>query len=89
MVAFGTSAPELAVSLGAAVQGRGHIALGNVVGSNVFNILGVLGLSALAAPAGVAVAPAALHFDIPVMIAAAAALPADLLHGASHRPMGG
>ena len=54
VVAFGTSAPELAVSLRAAVGGRADIALGNVVGSNIFNVLLILGLSALITPLVVA-----------------------------------
>lgn len=50
VVAFGTSAPELAISLGAALDGHTDLALGNVVGSNIFNVLFILGLSALVAP---------------------------------------
>ena len=50
VVAFGTSAPEFAVSLGAAWSGQPDIALGNVIGSNIFNILGVLGATAITAP---------------------------------------
>jgi cation:H+ antiporter len=73
VVAWGTSAPELAVSLGAALRGQGDIALGNVVGSNIFNILSVLGISASVAPSDLAVAPAMLAFDIPVMVAVAVA----------------
>lgn len=76
IVAAGTSAPEVATSAMAAVRGERDIAVGNAVGSNIFNILGVLGLSAALAPEGIAVSPAALRFDIPVMIAVAvAALP--------------
>ena len=71
VVAAGTSVPELATSIVAAVRGERDIAVGNVVGSNIFNVLFILGLSALVSPAGVAVAPAALAFDIPVMIAVA------------------
>ena len=71
IVAAGTSLPELATSVLAAFRGERDIAVGNVVGSNIFNILCVLGLSAVIAPAGVAVAPAALSFDIPVMTAVA------------------
>jgi cation:H+ antiporter len=73
IVAGGTSLPELATSVIAAIRGERDIAVGNVVGSNLFNILGVLGLSAVVAPAGVAVAEQALRFDIPVMAAVAAA----------------
>jgi cation:H+ antiporter len=50
VVAFGTSAPEVAVSVGGALEGRTEIAIGNVVGSNIFNVLFILGLSALIAP---------------------------------------
>ena len=50
IVAFGTSAPEVAVSLGAVLDGQTDIALGNVVGSNIFNVLFILGLSALITP---------------------------------------
>jgi cation:H+ antiporter len=73
IVAVGTSLPEVAASLIASLRGQRDIAVGNVVGSNLFNILGVLGLTALVAPEGIAVAPAALWFDIPVMIAVAVA----------------
>jgi len=69
IVAFGTSAPELAVSLQAVRAGAGDLALGNVLGSNIFNILSVLGLVAPIAPGGVPVSPVALRFDVPVMIA--------------------
>ena len=50
VVAFGTSAPELAISVKAALDGHTDLALGNVVGSNIFNVLFILGLSALVAP---------------------------------------
>ena len=73
IVAAGTSLPEVATSVLAAFRGERDIAVGNVVGSNIFNILGVLGLSALVAPEGIAVSGAALRHDIPVMIAVAAA----------------
>ncbi|EFO81731.1 CaCA family Na(+)/Ca(+) antiporter [Oscillochloris trichoides DG-6] len=69
IIAAGTSLPEVAASMIAALRGERDIAVGNVVGSNIFNILGILGLTAVIAPSGVAVAPAALAFDIPVMIA--------------------
>ncbi|MCA9074478.1 MAG: calcium/sodium antiporter [Planctomycetaceae bacterium] len=73
IVAGGTSLPELATSLVAAMRGERDIAVGNVVGSNLFNILGVLGLSALVSPQGVPVAQQAIDFDIPVMTAVAGA----------------
>lgn len=66
IVAFGTSAPELAVSVGAALEGKADIALGNVVGSNIFNVLVILGLSALIAPLVVHIQ--LVRLDVPLMI---------------------
>jgi len=71
IVAAGTSLPELATSVVAATRGERDIAVGNVVGSSVFNILGILGISALVAPDGLSVVPSLVSFDIPVMIAVA------------------
>lgn len=71
IVAAGTSMPEVATSVMAAIKGERDIAVGNVVGSNIFNILSVLGLTALVAPDGVPVSQAAEAFDIPVMLAVA------------------
>jgi len=73
IVAAGTSLPEVATSVLAALRGQRDIAVGNVVGSNIFNILGVLGVSALVAPGGLPVSPAMLSFDLPVMTAVAVA----------------
>jgi cation:H+ antiporter len=73
LVAAGTSLPEVATSIVAAVRGERDIAVGNVVGSNIFNVLCVLGVAALAAPEGLPVSPALVRFDIPVMIAVAVA----------------
>lgn len=73
IVAIGTSLPELATSVAATIRGERDLAVGNVVGSNIFNILLVLGLSGLIAPDGVTVPLPALNFDIPVMIAVAIA----------------
>ncbi len=73
IVAAGTSLPEVAASIAAAVKGERDIAVGNVVGSNTFNILGCLGLSALVAPDGLPVPSAVLTFDAWVMLAAAIA----------------
>jgi cation:H+ antiporter len=74
IVAAGTSMPEVAASVMAAVKGERDIAVGNVVGSNLFNILGCLGLSGLVAGSGgLAVPPSVLNFDIWVMIAVALA----------------
>ncbi|RQG96672.1 sodium:calcium antiporter [Natrarchaeobius chitinivorans] len=53
VVAFGTSAPEIVVSTGAALDGRGTLSIGNVVGSNVFDLLGVLGIAAVIRPTDV------------------------------------
>lgn len=69
VVAAGTSLPEVATSIVAAARGERDIAVGNVVGSNIFNILGVLGISSVVSSEGVAVSPEALSFDIPVMVA--------------------
>jgi cation:H+ antiporter len=69
VVAFGTSLPEAAASVVAAVRGQRDMAVGNIIGSNIFNIVNVLGLTALFAPDGVPVPEPALRFDIPVMIA--------------------
>ncbi|WP_026119112.1 calcium/sodium antiporter [Nocardiopsis ganjiahuensis] len=71
VVAVGTSLPELVTCVVAVVRGQRDLALGNVVGSNVFNIGAVLGLSAVVAPEGIEVAASALRFDIPIMFAVA------------------
>jgi len=71
IVAAGTSMPEVATSILAAIKGERDIAVGNVVGSNTFNILGVLGLSGLVAADGLPLAPALMHFDLWVMLAVA------------------
>jgi cation:H+ antiporter len=73
IVSIGTSLPEVAASVMAALRGERDIAVGNAVGSNLFNLFSVLGLTSLISPTGVAVSPAALNFDIPVMIAVAVA----------------
>ncbi|MEW4451419.1 calcium/sodium antiporter [Bremerella sp. JC817] len=66
VVAFGTSAPELAVSLKAGFAGNADIAVGNVIGSNIFNVLLILGLSALVAP--LAVNSQLIRLELPLMI---------------------
>ncbi len=68
IIAVGTSLPEVAASLVAAFRGQRDIAIGNVVGSNLFNILSVLGATAAVAPEGVTVARHAIDFDLPVML---------------------
>ena len=66
IVALGTSAPELAVSISASLGGQNSMAVSNVVGSNIFNLLGVLGVCALVIPLGVT--KDILHRDYPVSI---------------------
>ncbi len=79
IVAAGTSLPEAATSVVASLRGERDIAVGNVVGSNIANILGVLGVTGVIAPASIPVPPVALRLDIPVMIAVAlACLPISL-----------
>ncbi|MBU0600856.1 MAG: calcium/sodium antiporter [Gammaproteobacteria bacterium] len=76
VVAAGTSLPEIAASITAALRGQRDIAVGNVVGSNIFNILCALGVSAIFAPTELLLAPSMLSFDIPVMaVVAIACLP--------------
>ncbi|MBS0122571.1 calcium/sodium antiporter [Thetidibacter halocola] len=72
LVAVGTSLPELATSVVAARRGEGALALGNILGSNIFNILGILGATALLAP--LPIDPVIAGFDIWVMLAAAVLL---------------
>ncbi|MCL6510328.1 MAG: calcium/sodium antiporter [Anaerolineae bacterium] len=73
IVSAGTSLPEVATSVAAAIKGERDIAVGNAVGSNIFNLLSVLALTGIVAPSGVAVAPAAYNFDVWVMLAVAIA----------------
>ena len=74
IVAAGTSLPELATSIVAALRGERDLAIGNVVGSNVFNLLGILGLASLTAPSGLSVASQVLGLDAWVAMGAAALL---------------
>jgi len=69
LVAGGTSLPELATSMVAALRGERDIAVGNVIGSNIFNILCIVGIVGVVAPGGIPVSPAVIAFDMPVMIA--------------------
>ena len=71
IVAAGTSLPEVATSLTAAWKGERDIAVGNVVGSNIFNIMGVLGMSCMVSPSGLTLLESMAGFDVPVMIAVA------------------
>ncbi|MDY0022918.1 calcium/sodium antiporter [Arenimonas caeni] len=73
IVSAGTSLPEVATSVVAAARGEREIAVGNVIGSCIFNLLAVLGISALVAPQGLGVPGALLAFDLPVMFAVAVA----------------
>ncbi|MCI3947055.1 K+-dependent Na+/Ca+ exchanger related-protein [Pseudomonas syringae] len=68
VIAIGTSLPALMTSLIAALRGERDIAVGNVIGSNLFNLLGVLGVTALVAPVPLTISPNALVFDLPVML---------------------
>jgi len=88
VVAWCTSAPELVVSLGAALEGRSDIAVGNVVGSNIFNILGILGITALVRPIGIAEQIASV--DSGVMVGVSLLLAVTLLwRGRIGRPVAG
>ncbi|MCB2251410.1 calcium/sodium antiporter [Pseudomonas chlororaphis] len=71
IVAVGTSLPALATSLIAALRSQRDIAVGNIIGSNLFNLLGVLGFTALVAPTPLSVSPNAVDFDLPVMLGVA------------------
>lgn len=77
IVAVGTSLPELATSLIAALRRQSEIAIGNIVGSNIFNIFGILGVTALITP--IPVAARFMTFDLPVMIAVSGVLTGLLL----------
>ncbi|NYZ62761.1 calcium/sodium antiporter [Luteimonas deserti] len=68
VVAFGTSAPEMAVSAGAVLGGQTDLAVGNVVGSNIFNVLFILGASALVAP--LVVHTQVIRQEVPILIGA-------------------
>ncbi|OGQ58318.1 MAG: sodium:calcium antiporter [Deltaproteobacteria bacterium RIFCSPLOWO2_02_FULL_50_16] len=73
IVAIGTTLPELITAMVAAIRGHRDVAVGSIIGSNIINIIGVLGLSSLLAPFGIKVRSFALHFDVPFMIVAAVA----------------
>jgi cation:H+ antiporter len=79
IVAFGTSAPEVAVSVGAVLDGKTDIAIGNVVGSNIFNVLFILGISALITPLVVNIQ--LIRQEVPIMIGASLLLLAFGLDG--------
>jgi len=67
IVAVGTSLPEVVTSIAAAIKGQRDIAVGNVIGSNIFNLLGVLGISSMVAPEGLLAPLSLMHLDLPVM----------------------
>lgn len=79
IVAFGTSAPEVAVSVGAILDGKTDIAIGNVVGSNIFNVLSILGISALITPLVVNIQ--LIRQEVPIMLGASLLLLALSLDG--------
>lgn len=80
IVALGTSAPEMAVSVGAVLQNQTDIAIGNVVGSNIFNVLFILGISALITP--LIVNAQIIRQEVPIMIGASLLLLAISMDGA-------
>lgn len=73
VIAIGTGMPEVVTSVTASLRGERDIAVGNVIGSNLFNILAVLGITAILSPGGINVPPSITAFDIPVMIAVSVA----------------
>ena len=73
IVAAGTSLPEVFTSLVATIRGARDIAIGNVVGSNIFNALMIGGIASLVTPGGLTVAPSLINFDMEVMLAVAVA----------------
>lgn len=86
VVAYGTSAPEVVVTLIAAVDGRSAIALGNVIGSNIANLGLILGLTAAISPPRVEAA--LIRREVPVLIAVSVLLPLMLIGGEVSRPEG-
>ena len=86
VVAFGTSAPEMAVSVRASLSGSAEIALGNVIGSNIFNVLFILGACSLAAP--LVVNLQLMRVEIPVMTAVSLLLWAAAWNGGIGRVAG-
>jgi cation:H+ antiporter len=87
VVAFGTSMPELIVSLKAAMLGQSDIAIGNVVGSNIFNIAMILGLSAVVFP--ISTHLQVLRWDAPVLVVVTLLVPLTFLDGSVSRVEGG
>ncbi len=71
VVAIGTSLPEIATSVLAAARGQRDMAVGNAIGSNIFNILAVLGLTAVISPSSIPIPDGALTLDVPIMVVVA------------------
>jgi cation:H+ antiporter len=88
VVAIGTSLPELATSIVALRRGERDMAVGNIVGSNIFNIGLVLGLPAILFAEGIPIPDAAIALDLPLMLAAAVALLPIAFYRIHHCPMG-
>lgn len=87
LVAVGTSLPELAASVASALRGRADMALGNVVGSNIFNVLAILGITSIVSP--LPVPPEMLRLDLWVMLGTSLLLAPFLFRGISlTRPVG-
>jgi cation:H+ antiporter len=86
VVSIGTSTPELAVGITAAIEGKGSLAVGNIAGANIVNILFILGLSAVIRP--LPIRSLSVRFDVPVMIASALALVAMAWDGVLSRAEG-
>ncbi|UCC47619.1 MAG: sodium:calcium antiporter [Gemmatimonadota bacterium] len=74
IVAVGTSLPELATTLVAAIQRQTEVAVGTVIGSSVFNVLGIMGIAAVVSASPIPVPPGFLSLDLPVMLGAALVL---------------
>jgi len=74
IIAFSTSLPELATTVVAAYRKETELAIGTLVGSNIFNLLAIMGVASLVAPSGISVPPLFPHLDLPVMVAAALAI---------------
>lgn len=87
IVAFGTSAPELVVSINASLTGQGDIAIGNVIGSNIFNVAAILGISAAIRP--LQAKRQLTKIDIPILIVASIALVVLFWNGVLGRLEGG
>lgn len=85
IVGYGTSTPELVVSVDAAVKGLEGIALGNVIGSNIYNIIGILGVASLIAPT--TIPPQIVAQDMWIMAAATLLLVPAMVAGRVGRPL--